>query len=883
MASTLNITGLSGIDTQEWLDQLMSAKRKPLDTLFQKQQSLLWKQEAYQEQYTSISKLRDLAFNLKLESNYATKKVSSSNSQIATATATSGAGNASYLLNVTRLASAATNSSTQPVSIRSSVTSKEFDVDTASITIDGTNNSFQIKLDDGSYQTITLPAGTYGTYTGETGLKDLAADIQEQLDATFTDLTDLDNPIASPLYVKVTSDNQLMFYAGQKSDGSAHTIVLNSNGADATLSNLGFSNYDSTKAITGSIRTDPVTVNATNNKFKISIGGVTQEVTLDSAVYDTYGGASPKTLQDLAGVIQQELTDLGGDFAKVDVSVNDFDQISFNYEDTDDGDPKSITLQSGSLTDILQELGIATGTVSEYPKQAISTTGTLLSQKDKFANSKFFDDLDTAGETTFGFTINGQSFSFQLESTSSFSGASLSSIIAEINGNSAAGVSVYYDEFTDKLVMTSTKTGNNNESGNEIQITDPSGFFSSLLNVDSTEEKGGENALVTVNGVTTERLSNSFSMNGVSFNLMDMGTTMLTVSTDLSDVNTKVEEFINSYNEIITALNGKLTEERATSGEYEYFLPLTDEQRETLSDDQIKTWEAKAKQGILRRDTLLTGVVNELRTTFSKTVSTPRTISGTSVTGNISLGGSNRITVTLGTQCPREIILDEASVTLDQAKADLQQKLNLVYGQGQILVEIKNNALQLTTQNTALTLNSGSTNDGLNLLGFYDGATVSASYDRLSQIGITTGEYTENGKLHLDKEAFQAALEKDPDAVVRLLTNFESQDVVTTDTNEVKNLKKKKEEDSKGILYKLHEILNASLTKIANKAGTSGTIGGNNTVGEELKNINKRISTLEDRLENEESRLSRQFAAMERALADMNAQASYFSNLLGQS
>ncbi len=872
MASSLSISGFSGIDTQEWLDEIMSAKRKPLDALFQKQQLLLWKQEAYQEQYTSISKLRDLAFDLKLESNYATKKVSSSNSQVATATATSSAGNASYFLNVTRLASVATNSSTQPVSIRSSVTGKEI---SSNITIDATNKSFQIKLDNGSYQTITLQEGTY---TGETGLKDLATAIQGQLDAAFTDYTDPANPIPSPVKVKVTSDNQLMFYAGQKNDGSAHTIVLNSNGTDTTLSSLGFSDHDSTKAITGSILTNPVTVDANNNKFRISIGGVTQEITLDT--YATYGGTSANTLQDLADAIEGKLDILGGDFAKIDVSVNDYNQIVFNHKDDT---PKSITLQSGSSKDILQEMGITSGTVSEYPKQTISTTGTLFSQKDKFANSKFFDDLEaTTDKNTFGFSINGQSFSFAYKPTSNTAGATLSSIIAEING-SAAGVSAYYDEFSDKLVMTSTKTGNNNENGNEIQITDSSGFFTNLMNIDPTKEKGGENAQVTVNGVATERQSNSFSMNGVAFNLTDEGTTTLTVSTDVSDVSTKIEEFIKKYNEIIANINGELTEERATSGDYEYYLPLTDEQREALNDDQIKSWETKAKEGILRRDSLLTSVVNDLRASFSKTVSNPLTISGTPLTNNISLVGANRITVTLGSQRSKEIVLDENSVTLDQVKTDLQQKLNQAYGQGLIKVEIKNNAIKLTTQNNTLTLNSGSINDGLSLLGFNNGATVSAGYDRLSQIGITTGDYSENGKLYFDKETFQTALEKDPEGVVRLLTNFESQNIVSTDTNAEKTLKKQKEENSKGIIYKLHEVLSSALTKISQKAGTNGTVGGNNTVGKELDDLNKRISALEDRLEIEEDRLSRQFSMMEQAISNLNSQASYFSSLLGQS
>ncbi len=184
MANDLGISGLaSGLDTQALIEKMMEYSRKPLDRIKQQQQTLLWKQDAYRSLNSALSQLRDMAFDLKLQKSYNTKSVTSSNNQVVTATATTSAVNTSFNLEVIKLAKAAQNSSSAPVSIRSKVTSNDFS--TGSITIDSTHNSFQIKL--GSKQeTITLGEDSYGTYDKD-NLKDLAAKIQQQLiEAGFT-------------------------------------------------------------------------------------------------------------------------------------------------------------------------------------------------------------------------------------------------------------------------------------------------------------------------------------------------------------------------------------------------------------------------------------------------------------------------------------------------------------------------------------------------------------------------------------------------------------------------------------------------------------------------------------------------------------------------
>ncbi|WP_052737998.1 flagellar filament capping protein FliD [Bacillus sp. SA1-12] len=47
------------------------------------------------------------------------------------------------------------------------------------------------------------------------------------------------------------------------------------------------------------------------------------------------------------------------------------------------------------------------------------------------------------------------------------------------------------------------------------------GFLNNVLRFGSGVETGGANAVFTVNGLNTERTSNTFEMNGVTFTLKD--------------------------------------------------------------------------------------------------------------------------------------------------------------------------------------------------------------------------------------------------------------------------------------------------------------------------------------------------------------------------
>jgi flagellar hook-associated protein 2 len=64
---------------------------------------------------------------------------------------------------------------------------------------------------------------------------------------------------------------------------------------------------------------------------------------------------------------------------------------------------------------------------------------------------------------------------------------------------------------------------------------------------------------------------------------------------------------------MIDAINSQLGTSRPKSGDYSYYEPLTDEEKESLSEKQVEKWEAKAKKGLLYRDNILGNINSQLR------------------------------------------------------------------------------------------------------------------------------------------------------------------------------------------------------------------------------------------------------------------------------
>jgi len=200
------------------------------------------------------------------------------------------------------------------------------------------------------------------------------------------------------------------------------------------------------------------------------------------------------------------------------------------------------------------------------------------------------------------FSINDEVFTFK-------STDSLQTLINKIN-NSKAGVTISYSSLSDQFTIKTKETGANrtlkieNISGNAF------GESGSAFGIVTGTYQNGENAKLKINGFDVERESNSFTIDGITYNLKGLSKTEIkfNVSQDIDSVVNKVKSFIEEYNKIIEDLNAKIKEKKY----YDYY-PLVDEEIDEMTEKEVELWNEKAKSGILRNDKNITSFLAELR------------------------------------------------------------------------------------------------------------------------------------------------------------------------------------------------------------------------------------------------------------------------------
>lgn len=343
------------------------------------------------------------------------------------------------------------------------------------------------------------------------------------------------------------------------------------------------------------------------------------------------------------------------------------------------------------------------------------------------------------------------------------------SIMKQINA-SGIGVSMSFDSINGRFIMSSTKTGANST----FTIEDSSGVFNSIFNMDVNKTTSGENASVIFNGVSMEMENNSFEFSGINFQLRGVSTDVVTVSAsrDTKSITDNITQFVNDYNALVDLIRGKVKETPDRN-----YAPLTDDEKEAMTEKQIELWESKAKVGLLYRDDLLDGALNSFKSLLSKKV------------------------------------------------------------------------------------------EG-----------VSGAFDSLDDIGITfkgfqNGLVSDLGKIELDVNKLNEAIEKNPDAVAELFGKTSS-----------KNYDDPTRVNDSGIAERLYNELTNQMNKIKKRIG-SGTISDaedNSQYGKLIGDLNDKIDNVKRRMEIVENRYYKQFTTMEVALQKLNSQGSWLTSQLGQ-
>ena len=548
----MRISGLaSGMDIDSIVSDMMKIKKMPLDKLKQEKQVMEWQRDDYREMNTLLLNFRSELTQMKLTTKYRTRTTTTTDDSKVTATASSAASLSSFSISEVK-------------QLATAATKVNYDsISKAGSTIDPTASLFTIQKNFHLGNNFDWASGSVESkmdkFTSDTDQYSLG--LKDGVKIKSDELKSMNVSVNGTLYEVVTGVDP--------TDLEEKQVLVDEDGNLKFGENIKKDSVIKVDYIADT-KVDNFTLSEETNSISLTRGSV---------------NSGSFTVKNQAGKV--------GDY----VIVNG--EIRVNNED---GEVAGSVDSQGKIT-MKDEFKFATNSTVE-----VKYTQNYLDFNIQTHTSK--------GKVSQNFHIQGSD--------------SLNAVINKVNG-SDAGVSMFYDSYSNKMTLTRTETGNfrgldSSDEGfskSDNEIITSGRFINEVLRFSAGTETGGENAIFTINGLETQRNSNRFDINGVSFTLKktfgDSETAeppvTIAINNDSTAVYENIKKFIDSYNELISKIQGEVQEER-----FRGYAPLSDEQRESLSDKQQEQWEEKAKSGLLRRDSTLSSLLSSMRMDFYGTV-----------------------------------------------------------------------------------------------------------------------------------------------------------------------------------------------------------------------------------------------------------------------
>ncbi len=557
----IRISGMiSGMDTDAMVKELVSAYQTKTDKYKKAQTKLEWKQDAWKELNSKIYKLYTNMFNRTLSSNYNKKKTVSSDESKASVVAANG----SVI-------------GTQKLKIKSLATS-------------------------GYLTGAELGGGTKG-FTSDSTLGELGISDKTSIDVTIggkRETIELDSSMKVRDLVKEFSDKGLVasfdeknqrFFVSSKNSGKDGDFEItgtqNAAGSSDALKALGFvSNLTGAKV-----------------QKKVYGGNVTGETKL-SDIIDKFESDSSSSL-GINGDINFKVT-VGG--VSTDVKLNKDMTVDEMLEEL-----KKTNL-SVDFDEENQSFSVSGGSISATDEN--STKMLELLGFNKATSTSKLSDLGVTSDTTINVKVDGKTTKVELKAD-----MTISQMLEELN---KAGIAGSFDQATQRFSISSKTNGDF-----DISATGDAGSTETLKalgfiagNGESPVKTGpvkieGQDAEIELNGATFRSNTNSFSINGLTITAKaetaENETITLSTDTDVDAVYDSIKEFIKEYNELIKEMD-TLYNAKSAKG-YE---PLTDEEKDSMSDTEVEKWETKIKDSLLRRDGTLSSVITIMKTAMQK-------------------------------------------------------------------------------------------------------------------------------------------------------------------------------------------------------------------------------------------------------------------------
>lgn len=646
--SNLRLGGItSGFDTEAMVTQLLSSYQTRIDKQSQKITKLSWQQSAYQDITKKITEFKNTYFDVLKRDTYLMSPstfnkfkadvTATSNADAAglTVSTTSNSSSGSYKIKLNQAAKASTAQG-------NSITSGNFklDLDKALSSASGevkTNDdgsktwTMNFALDvqvGGIRKTISFSADALLGADGNVADKDAAKSsiidsLNQKLQESFgysgktsgaTGATDA-NGKEWFLQVKLGSDGKAEFQVG----GNASVSVAENKG------NFGLAQPKEKVAIsTGSVVTGV-------NALQVEIGGKNVSVAFNG-VSSTYYDSKDQTGNEaiLAEYKGLKTAAYRKSYNLADNEIVSDEQLEkFTYSNEQAAKDKN----AASIKEALKGVAGYTfnfdgtyvtaadsnGNSVDFSMTSVEggTLGlTKASASNKISSGSTLSDLGFKPEAdgTYKLNINGTEISLDKKST-------ISSMMSAVN-KSAAGVTMTYSSLTNSFTLESKEFG----GAGKVEVGDTS-LGRSLGLVDDNGTVGaseGQNAIFEINGQEVYLNDNTYTLDGNTFTFNDnmtIGETYtVNIAKDSTTVKDALKKFVESYNKLIDDVYGYIGKSPAKDDDGNTYEPLTNAEKEEMSEDEITKWEEKAKQGVLYNDSTVSTVMSQMRSALYTSV-----------------------------------------------------------------------------------------------------------------------------------------------------------------------------------------------------------------------------------------------------------------------
>lgn len=627
----IRMSGLiSGLDTESIVGALMSAQSLKKTKIEQKKTKLEWTQTKWDDLNTKLKKLyTEQVSKLQLSTAYKSKKATVSDTNVASVTASAKAANGSYTLEVNSVAKTQYLTGAKITKNNESITS----VNTKIKDVDGASSLVG--------KVIEVTAGEKSTQieiTENMTLNEFASALKNAgLNASF-------------------DTDQSRFFISSKDSGTKNAFSIKSFSSDEISAQ-----NDLKSAISYS---------AMNETEKASVDEAIQMLRSSGTSGSDYDSALEKIANAAYSAKEREATQNAETYMKAQIFAANYKDKLQNVKDNnteiksqffDDGG-KVLTDLDTSYREAWNKLSEATKNSDDFKnkygsdvesyvtakaqedyeaavvKQAVADTNTYAEEQVKteenqnkvqslVATGASKDDMVQAITDAAGGDAEVEKLALKQyygsDSESAVSGfsakaATASDLMTELGADGSSGTegAVYAyakidpsDRESDTSSLTLIGLMDVSKGDTDTDTSDSSYSGAVLMAAADSE--------IILNGAKMTSSATSVSANGLTISLTSTTDKPITfsVSTDVDAIYDTIKTALKEYNSVVKEMYDDYNASSAKG-----YDPLTSEQKDAMTDEEVELWEKKIKDSLLRSDTTLNSIMQSMRSAMQKQV-----------------------------------------------------------------------------------------------------------------------------------------------------------------------------------------------------------------------------------------------------------------------